>query len=89
MISISKLEQNWNIDLNGDGVVEQARNRRQSGGQTPMQEATQALSQFWDELDDFFDSEELLFDEHDEAFAIPSNLSFPLFGNDEGLLIFE
>jgi len=81
LISITKLEQNWNIDLNGDGVVEKPRNRREL--ESEAQEATDALIKFWDEFDQFFEQEDFLFDDQN-AYDIPTNLTFSLFGNDEG-----
>ena len=71
MLSISVLEGEWNVDLNGDGVVEEKRNRRSAA----FSEGVETVASFWETFDEFLDAE-------DER--VITEDGFELFGNDQG-----
>ncbi|CAG5103376.1 Oidioi.mRNA.OKI2018_I69.chr1.g745.t1.cds [Oikopleura dioica] len=83
-ISITKFEEDWNVDLNGDNIIGKGRRRRRrrdedydstsGSGDEGFREAVEVLSDYWD---DFFDESESV------RRNLGSDFDF-LFGNDVG-----
>lgn len=77
LLSISALEGEWQVDLNGDGVVEQQRSRR-----SDFAAAVLELDNFWADFDADMDEYDYYDDVNEKS--INSFGNFSLFGNDEG-----
>jgi len=86
-ISIIKFEQDWNVDLNGDGKIGKSRRRRRrrdedydGSGDENFGDAVDALSEYWNHFfDNSIDADEVQRQELEAS----NNFDF-LFGNDVG-----